>query len=410
MNKVWITAALLACAASAQAQSLQDARKGFQTKLQRRDSGDEELDAPPPQLFSIVRYQGPAGELCAYLGAAPKAGQKHPAILWVTGGFPAGGAGASAWGEPDLDNEQTAQAYRHAGVVMMYPTFRGSFGNGGVQEAFLGEVDDLLAALEHLRRVDYVDAERIYLGGHSTGGTLALLAAAATDRFKGVFAFGPIDDPANYGQDTLPYDVEDAREARMRAPIHYLAAIKSPTFVIEGESGNDRALQAMKQASKNPAVRFLSVKGADHFDLLSSINALIARKVAAGGALELDAREAQTAYDEDRAAARESADLHTIARLRRAGESMATPQKTRHHLYSRQRGPLTATAEAAKGQGFTPGSIESATDGRGRPYFALTLTKGVSALRDLDAVFAISRAAAKLARANEAQYDGWDVE
>ena len=68
-------------------------------------------------------------------------------------------------------------AYRRAGIVMMYPSLRGGNDNPGRREGFLGEVDDILAAAEYLARESYVDPGRIYLGGHSTGGTLAMLAA-----------------------------------------------------------------------------------------------------------------------------------------------------------------------------------------------------------------------------------------
>ena len=67
---------------------------------------------------------------------------------------------------------------------MMFPGLRGTSGNPGTQESFLGEVDDVLAAADFLRKVDYVDPSRIYLGGHSTGGTLALLVAEAGASFQ----------------------------------------------------------------------------------------------------------------------------------------------------------------------------------------------------------------------------------
>ena len=77
---------------------------------------------------------------------------------------------------------------------MMFPSLRGGNDNPGKKEGFLGEVNDVLAASEFLSRQEYVDPDRIYLGGHSTGGTLALLVAASTDKYRAVFSFGPNDD------------------------------------------------------------------------------------------------------------------------------------------------------------------------------------------------------------------------
>lgn len=54
---------------------------------------------------------------------------------------------------------------------VMYPTFRGSRGDPGPQESFYGEVDDLVAAVALTRTIEGVDTQRVYLGGHGTGGT-----------------------------------------------------------------------------------------------------------------------------------------------------------------------------------------------------------------------------------------------
>jgi dipeptidyl aminopeptidase/acylaminoacyl peptidase len=159
--------------ANEDATTLLEARKGHTTKLQRTATDEEALETPPEELFSVVTYPTPIGAMSAYLAKAPAGGGKHPAILWITGGFPAGGVGESAWRPQPSENDQSAKAYRLAGLVLMYPAFRGSFGNPGKQESFYGEVDDILAAADDLAKVDYVDPQRIYLGGHSTGGTLA---------------------------------------------------------------------------------------------------------------------------------------------------------------------------------------------------------------------------------------------
>src|SRR5690606_3682486 len=96
-------------------------------------------------------------------------------------------------------DDQSASAYREAGMLMMFPTLRGGNDNPGRREAFWGEVDDVLAALEAARRLPYVDPQRIYLGGHSTGATLALLVAASGASVNAVVALGPVADISGYG-------------------------------------------------------------------------------------------------------------------------------------------------------------------------------------------------------------------
>lgn len=162
---------------------------------------------------------------------------------------------------------------------MMFPSLRGGNDNPGVKEGFLGEVDDVLAAAEFLAQQPYVDPRRIYLGGHSTGGTLALLVAEVSDRFRAVFSFGPIDDVAAYPPVFTPYARSAANETELRSPIHWLAAIRTPTFVLEGDGGNVESLRELARTSKNSNVRFFAVATADHFTILDPINRLLAAKI-----------------------------------------------------------------------------------------------------------------------------------
>ena len=53
---------------------------------------------------------------------------------------------------------------------MMYPSLRGGNQNPGHVEGLYGEVEDLLAAYDHLAAKDYVDPNRIYVTGLSMGG------------------------------------------------------------------------------------------------------------------------------------------------------------------------------------------------------------------------------------------------
>jgi dipeptidyl aminopeptidase/acylaminoacyl peptidase len=264
-----------------QAASLTEARRGFQTKLVSRGSEKEPVPQPPPRLFRVVRYEAPAGKLAAYLTPDPGDGKKHPAIVWIHGGD-CNYIGPYCWKERPPDNDQSAGAYRQAGIVMMFPSLRGGNDNPGNIEGFLGEVDDVLAAADFLAKQDYVDPKRIYLGGHSTGGTLVLLVAECSDRFRAVISFGPVDDVAGYGPESkyLPFDTSSPREIALRSPGRWLANIKSPTFVLEGtDQGNMDSLDAMARSANNPHVHFLRVRGATHFTILAPTNRLLADKV-----------------------------------------------------------------------------------------------------------------------------------
>src|SRR6266571_5866158 len=213
--------------------SLRDARRDFATQLVRKQKIDEPVPDPPPRFFRVVKYDSPVGKLAAYLSPSPQEGKKHPALIWLFGGF-SNSIGETAWEQGPPENDQSASAFREAGIVMMYPSLRGGNNNPGFIEGFYGEVDDVLGASDYLAKLDYVDPKRIYLGGHSTGGTLALLVAESTDRFRAVFSFGPVEDASGYGSKYLPFDISNRQEVDLRTPIKWLQAIRNPTFIFEG--------------------------------------------------------------------------------------------------------------------------------------------------------------------------------
>jgi acetyl esterase/lipase len=263
----------------AETASLPEARRGFETKLTRRQKANEPVPSPPPNLFRTVQYDAPPGKLAAYLSQPKEAGKKLPAIIWITGGDC--NTIGDVWTEGPPSNDQSASAFRKAGIVMMFPSLRGGNQNPGVREGFFGEVDDVLAAADYLAGQDAVDPQRIYLGGHSTGGTLVLLVAASTDRFRGVFSFGPVEDVQGYGPEYCPFNVFNKRELELRAPGRWLHSVQCPTFVFEGvkQPGNLDSLNAMKRNSQNPLLHFYPVPRTDHFSVLHPVTQLIAAKI-----------------------------------------------------------------------------------------------------------------------------------
>lgn len=262
--------------------TLAQARAPFKTTLSQRESAGTPAPSPPPHLAQLVYYDAPLGKNAAYITNPPAPGQKYPTILWISGGD-CNTIDDGFFQPSPAENDQTASAFRNAGIITMYVSMRGGNTNPGVREGFYGEVDDVLAALAFLKSQESVDPNRIYLGGHSTGGTMALLVSECTDQFRAVFSFGPVDDPAGYGGEYTPYNTSNHQENHLRSPIKWLHSIKSPTFVLEGRSvlfGNVLALREIKKAgSQNPAVRCLEVNGADHFTILAPVTANIAQKI-----------------------------------------------------------------------------------------------------------------------------------
>jgi dipeptidyl aminopeptidase/acylaminoacyl peptidase len=274
-----LTLGLGTVASHAQPSALSQARRTFKTRVKPKVKGAP-ADAAPPEVFKTIAYPAAPGKLKAYVTPDPKDGRKHAAIIWITGGDC--NSIGDVWTPASPDNDQTAAAYREAGIVMMFPSLRGGNDNPGTKLGFLGEVDDILNAAKWLEKQPYVNPKRIYLGGHSTGGTMAMLVAESSARFRNVFAFGPVGDVAGYGADSgfLPFNIRDDAEVAVRSPIYWLSSVKSPLWVIEGvNQGNIESLHEMEKVNSNPNIRFLAVAGANHFDVLAPINKLIAQKI-----------------------------------------------------------------------------------------------------------------------------------
>lgn len=250
----------------------------FETKLVRNESDDDEIPAPPEGVFDLVTYPSKVGDLSAYVSSDPGDGQKHPLIIWVVGGW-GNGIDGFPWSYPYWDNDQTASAFWREGVLTMYPSFRGGSGNPGYYETLFGEVDDIVSAYEYAAALPYVDPDRIYLGGHSTGGTKALLAAEYTDKFRAAFCFGAVDEIKYHNNDQFTFDTSNQEEYVMRSPVYWLENVKTPTFLIEGIDGNSRSLKNIQEKSDNENISCYIIDDADHFSVLAPVTELLARKI-----------------------------------------------------------------------------------------------------------------------------------
>ena len=281
-------------AAARPPQSLAEARQGFHTAIKTPASGTA-LPDPPESLFVRADYTGGEGRtLAAFVTPDPRDGQQHAALVWITGGD--SNSLGDFWKAGTPDNDQSASAFRQAGVVMMFPTLRGGNIDTGKKEFFFGEVDDVHAAANRLAKLPYVDPARIYLAGHSTGGTLVLLAAETGGRFAGVFAFGPVSSVDRYPAEFFPGgSIVSDQEIRLRSPIHWLNAISTPTYIVEGNQApsNIGELDELCHHVRNRLVHCVPVFGATHFSVLDKAARILAPEMTAGTMGEVEMLRSQ---------------------------------------------------------------------------------------------------------------------
>jgi len=211
-----------------QTEDFVEARKKFRTKLLKSGPAPQSWDkeSPPPGVQEI-EYRSGNLRLKAWIDQPKQPAMRKPAVLYLHGGF--------AFGEEDWDQ---AQPFRDAGFIVMTPILRGENGQPGNYTMFYDEVDDVIAAADFLAARPDVDANRIYVAGHSAGGTLTLLAAMASRRFRAAASFSGSTDQKSFvrGQEELmPFDPNDIREFQMRSPLAYPRSFKCPVRMYYGD-------------------------------------------------------------------------------------------------------------------------------------------------------------------------------
>lgn len=267
-------------------QSLRESRKNFTTHIVEKsftDSGN--LIAPPQDAFVLTSYPTKLGKMAAYVTPDPKDGKRHPAVIWIHGGY--GGLSDSdyLWEPQDRENDQSGSAFRKAGLVEMIPSFRGEDNNPGNYEMFYGEVEDIEAAWEWLAKQPWVDPNRIYLAGHSTGGTRVLLTSEYSQKFRAYFSLGAVPDlkaRVEGGKMMVPVPFEKTdQEFSLRSPATFIKSIKNPTWYFEGEESYWSAFDNIAVVAKKSKTPFVAVKidGGDHFNIIAPVTEMIAQKI-----------------------------------------------------------------------------------------------------------------------------------
>ncbi|GAC08352.1 S9 family peptidase [Paraglaciecola chathamensis] len=152
-----------------------------------------------PTLDSFVSDDGT--ELYYRLYKPKKIQGKHPVIVYVYGG-PHAQVVTNSWGG---NRGLLMQYWANKGYVVFSVDNRGSNYRGKAFEDPLykkmgsTEVDDQIAGVKFLRKLPYVDPERIGIYGHSYGGYMSLMSMfKAGEYFKAGVAGAPVTDWALY--------------------------------------------------------------------------------------------------------------------------------------------------------------------------------------------------------------------
>ena len=185
---------------------------------------------PLPADAKAVTYPSGGRSLTAWIGMPDNPPARAPVVIFLHGGF--------AFGSDDFD---MARPYRDAGFVVVTPILRAENGQDGNFSMFYDEVDDVIAVTDYVRRLPDIDPERIFLAGHSIGGTMTMLAAMTSPWFRGVASLSGSPDQILWikfgGYNRIaPFDINDEREYVMRSPLSYARSFKAPARIYYGSA------------------------------------------------------------------------------------------------------------------------------------------------------------------------------
>jgi len=220
-----------------------------------------ELNLTAPEMFWYKSFDGK--QIQTWVQKPPNfdSSKKYPMILNIHGGPHA------AYGYT-FDHEFQWMAAK--GYVVVYPNPRGStsygqeFGNV-IQYHYPGDDHkDLMAAVDQVIKLGWVDPDKLGVTGGSGGGVLTNWAIGHTDRFKAAVSQRSIADWRDFwytADFTLfaptwfrgaPWQQE--ADFKERSPITYIDKIKTPLLLIEGEAdmrtpsgaGGEQMFRALK--------------------------------------------------------------------------------------------------------------------------------------------------------------------
>lgn len=258
-------------------------RAAFKTTLTQKGPAPQPyVDEPLPPNVREIRY--PSGDLSlrGWVYAPPGADEQapRPALVYFHGGFAFG---------LDEDLTQTCAPFIDAGFVVFCPTLRGENGNPGHFELFFGEIDDAASAVRWIADQPYVDKNRVYAFGHSSGGLVASLLTLLDDvPFRHSGSCGGLYDATLVDslKGSVPFNPRKREELDMRFLVGNLRWMKGKHYAFIGKqdygcrSAFDQLKaerDALRKQDPDKAPLVLKITAGDHgTSLAPSIKAYLA--------------------------------------------------------------------------------------------------------------------------------------
>ena len=253
------------------------------TRLTHSNPWLDEVDFAPQEVISYKARDGLElqGILIRPLGEEP--GQRYPLIVMVHGG-PESHI-SNGWLSTYSRLGQTAAA---RGMAIFYPNYRGSTGRTvAFSKLHHGdpagkEFDDLVDAVDHLKKQGLIDPKRVGITGGSYGGyATAWGSTYYSERFAaGVMFVGISDLVSKAGTTDIPEEIflvhhrkrvwDEWRFFRERSPIYHIDKARTPLLILHGRNdarvppSQSMQLYRLLKAQGKTAVRLILYPGEGH--------------------------------------------------------------------------------------------------------------------------------------------------
>jgi dipeptidyl aminopeptidase/acylaminoacyl peptidase len=171
-------------------------------------------------------------------------GTRYPAIMWIHGG---------PTSQYNDTFQGSVQFFVQRGYAVLLPNIRGSSGYGkAFEDANNGcwghcDLEDVLAGVDYLKTLQYVNPERIGITGTSYGGCMSMSAVAfAPGVFRAAIPASGYGDWVHFMEEQelrhiklLDYEfgplAENEAVYRANSPLFFVQDVTTPTFLVHGE-------------------------------------------------------------------------------------------------------------------------------------------------------------------------------
>ena len=174
-------------------------------------------------------------------------GERFPGVMWIHGG-------PTSQFDDQFRRHQQVHFFAQRGYVVLMPNIRGSSGYGLEFEDLNNEcwghcdLEDVLAGVDYLKTLPYVDSDKIAVTGTSYGGIMTMAAVAfAPDVFQAAISLSGYGDMTDFHTEVhelqhiklVEYELGPYPENRdvylNSSAIFEAHRVTTPTFVIQGE-------------------------------------------------------------------------------------------------------------------------------------------------------------------------------